>query len=305
MCTRLGRLGLLSFLMSLGLATPAAAFCRLTTESPSAGEGRQGTCNTSGIELAWKQQCISYTLVPHDELIALGLNAVRDTIDASFASWTVLRCTEDKQPIVLGQTVELGSCSYAEYNRFGPNANTIAFARDWESRGNDFVPEAYALTLVWHNPQSGEILDADIQMNLNRGPFVICGERCEGDQVDLQNVLTHEAGHLLGLAHSDDMSATMYGDAPSGQISKRKLHLDDVEGFCDAYVALDSAECGPSDFAPRRGFSPTCAQPDESTSCSVSHVAVSGRPWASAGALAPFLAALAWRALCRGGRRRG
>jgi len=297
MCTRLG---LLSFLLSIGLATPAAAFCRLTTESPSASQGLQTTCYTNGIELAWKQQCISYTLVPHDELIPLGLHAVRDTVERSFGSWMALRCSDEDQPIFLGQTVELGSCSYAEYNRFGPNANTVAFARDWESRGNDFVPEAYALTLVWHNPETGEIIDADIQVNLNHGPIAICEEACEPNQVDLQNVLTHEVGHFLGLAHSDKKEAAMYGEARMGEVSKRLLQVDDAAGMCDAYGTLESPDCDPADFAPRRGFSPYCGQSPESTTCVVSRGPVLGTDSGRIGPLAPCLGVLALLALYRG-----
>jgi len=295
MCTPLG---LLSFVLSIGLATRAAAYCRLTTESPSASEGRQTAC-AEGTFLVWKQQCISYTLVPHDELIPLGLLAVRDTVDASFASWTALRCSDVNQPIVLGQTVELGECHYAEYNRFGPNANTVAFARDWESRGSDFVPEAYALTLVSYNPDTGEILDADIQVNLNRGPIAICGEECEPHQIDLQNVLTHEVGHFLGLAHSQYDTATMFGDAPIGQTSKRTLDPDDADGMCNAYGELPSPECRPTDFAPRRGFSPICSQPKESSACTVAGGRVFGGEPGRAAGLAPCMAGLALLALYR------
>jgi hypothetical protein len=302
-------LGLLSFVLSIGLALPAAAYCRLTTESPSSGEGPQTACTEEGLYLVWKQQCISYTLVPHPDLLTdrMPLHAVRDTIDASFGSWSALRCLNNVQPMVLGQTVELGECSYAEYNRFGPNANTIAFARDWESRGRDFVPEAYALTLVWHNPDTGEILDADIQINMNKGQLAICEEdACGSDQIDLQNVLTHEAGHFLGLAHSMEMTATMYGDAPLGETDKRQLETDDVDGLCVSYSALPAPECIPADFAPRRGFSPLCAQPMESSTCLV-RGPVSGGQAGRLDALAPYIGVLVLIALAgraRGRRRR-
>ena len=265
------RLGLLSVLWSIGLATPAAAYCRLTTESPSTAErGGPSGCTTAGEYLLWQQRCISYTLVPNEQL-GLDLEAVRDTIEASFATWMAVQCDSSLRllPIVAGQTDELGECSIAEYNRFGPNANTVVFASDWESRGRDFVPEAYGLTLVWHDPQTGQILDADIQINLNRGDIVICGgETCE-NQVDLQNVLTHEAGHFLGLAHSENKHAAMYGDAPLGQTTKRLLTLDDVEGICAAYGMLPTPVCERHDYAPRRGFTPECARPMESSGCTI------------------------------------
>lgn len=268
------RLGLLSFLISIGLATPAAAFCRLTTRSPSTSQGGSaGGCTTAGVPLEWRQRCISYTLVPSAAL-GLDLVAVRDTLEASFGTWMAQRCQGDAErlPIVLGQTEELGRCTHAEYNRFGPNANTVVFVSDWESRGADYVREAYGLTLVWHDPDTGEILDADIQINLNRGEIALCAASgCESSRaIDLQNVLTHEVGHFLGLAHSAEHDATMYGDADFGETSKRTLHPDDAAGICEIYGALTAPpECERADFAPRRGFTAECARPMESTSCAV------------------------------------
>jgi hypothetical protein len=75
-------------------------------------------------------------------------------------------------PITFGQTEDLGACDQAEYNRFGPNANTVAFVSDWGARGSDYVADAYGVTLVWHNPDTGEILDADIHVNLSREDVV-------------------------------------------------------------------------------------------------------------------------------------
>jgi hypothetical protein len=268
------RVGLLSFLaavtLGLSLASPAAAYCRLTTKSPSASEGRpppMGCIDDGGVPLAWQRRCISYTVVPSERL-GIGLDDVRAVIDRSFSAWMDVQCAGQPVPVMLGQTEQLGECSFAEYNRFGPNANTIAFASDWATRGADFLPEAYGLTLVWHNPDTGEILDADIQINLSHGePVAICGDTCDAANIDLQNVLTHEAGHFLGLAHSPDKAATMYGDAEIAELTKRDLELDDVRGICAIYGSEPMPACEPPDYAPRRGFSAECARPMPSSTC--------------------------------------
>jgi hypothetical protein len=299
----LSRVGLLSFLagISLGLsvASPAAAYCRLTTKSPSSSEGSVTTgCVEEGIELAWRRLCISYTLVPSSEL-DLGIEELRAVIDRSFATWMQARCAGEPLPVVLGQTEPLGECSFAEYNRFGPNANTVAFATDWGSRGKDFVAEAYGLTLVWHNPSTGEILDADIQINLEHTePVAICGSmRCDVASIDLQNVLTHEAGHFLGLAHSPDRDATMFGDAMVAEIIKRDLSADDENGICAIYGGETMPVCEPADYAPRRGFSAKCARPMASSTCA----ARPGR--ASRGVLAAAALAVLGLGLLARGRR--
>jgi MYXO-CTERM domain-containing protein len=53
--------------------------------------------------------------------------------------------------------------------------------------------------------------------------------------IDVQNTVTHEAGHTLGLAHSTDSTATMAASAPAGEIAKRSLHPDDLQGICAIY----------------------------------------------------------------------
>lgn len=282
------RLSLIALFASFIAAAPAAAYCRLTTESPSTSDApRASGCFEPGIKLAWKQRCVSYTVVPSTEL-DLDLDEVRATVERSFQSWMDVSCPEPAGPlpITFGQTEEVGACDLGEYNRFGPNANTIAFISDWESRGRDYVDDAYGVTLVWHNPNTGEILDADIHINLTLEPVEICGEQCDGRYVDLENVVTHEVGHFLGLAHSEFPDATMYRDAPVAQVAKRSLWTDDVDGACAIYGEQSPMMCEEKDYAPRRGFTKECSKPMESSSCALRSGPV-GR-----GALAAFMLSL-------------
>ena len=52
---------------------------------------------------------------------------------------------------------------------------------------------------------------------------------------DVQNVMTHEFGHMLGLGHSEFTEATMYEASAMGEIKKRDLHQDDLNGFNALY----------------------------------------------------------------------
>jgi len=253
-------------LLILLVAADAQAFCRLTTAEPSAG----GACSTQGRGLAWQRQCISYTVVPR-ERSGLDLEQIRDTIDESFEQWTEVRCGSEPLPIELGQTEKLGACTQAEYNQYGPNANTIMFLSEWE--GEDFPREAFGLTLVWHDPQTGEIFDADMQLNETIAPIAICDEGCSGDVVDLANVVTHEAGHFLGLGHSNVISATMSANALLGETAKRSLEGDDHNGVCSIYGRSAEPVCDGGDFAPDRGFTALCGdQEPEGSSCAAGAV---------------------------------
>ncbi|HZZ86095.1 MAG TPA: matrixin family metalloprotease [Anaeromyxobacteraceae bacterium] len=56
--------------------------------------------------------------------------------------------------------------------------------------------------------------------------------------MDVQNTVTHELGHVLGLAHPPDHPEdTMAATAAPGETSKRVLAADDVEGICSVYPA--------------------------------------------------------------------
>lgn len=243
-------------LLCLSLLSPAgaAAYCRLTTEMPVPGE----VCAEGGTGLFWERQCISYTLVPR----AQGeppLEDLRAAVDRSFGTWADVSCGGEPLALSVRQTTNVGSCDKPEYNSTGPNANSIMFLNDWAERGLE--PRAFGLTLVWHDPRSGRIYDADMQINETLGDLTICDQvRCAG-QVDVENVVTHEAGHFLGLGHSTVAGAAMSSRAAIGETTKRELGDDDREGVCSIYGDYTAPECVASDYTPDRGWVAACWDP--------------------------------------------
>jgi MYXO-CTERM domain-containing protein len=273
------------------LANEASAYCRLTTADPSAA----GFCSTEGRGLAWDRQCISYTVVPRAGG-DLSLEVIRDVIDESFDQWLDVDCSSGKLPIMLGQTAQLGMCTTAQYNRYGPNANTIMFLDTWE--GEDFPPEAFGLTLVWHDPKTGKIFDADMQLNETIAPIVVCGENNCNRDVDLANVVTHEAGHFLGLGHSNVIGATMSANAQLDETSKRSLEQDDREGICSIYGREPRPECNEQagDFSPDRGFTQYCGSDEiESSGCACSTPRATHSPSGALVLAGAACALVAWR----------
>ncbi len=90
-----------------------------------------------------------------------------------------------------------------------------------------------ALTPVWFG-SSGAIQDADILFNGSGFDFTTSAQF---GRFDVQDVGTHELGHLLGLDHSGWASATMYPYVDTSVILHRSLSQDDVLGLRDAYPA--------------------------------------------------------------------
>jgi hypothetical protein len=286
-----------ALLLLSGQPGTALAWCQL-----KAGESVAGSvCSEGGIPLAWEQRCISYAVLP-SERPDLPPEDALEAIDASFDSWTRVRCDGVPLDLQVERLKDFSQCSVPQHNPDGPNLNSIAFVTDWLERYNP--QEAFALTSVWHDKTTGEILDVDMELNEDPeladllGEFGICpdesveaepGEspRCAlPDLVDIQNVVTHEAGHVLGLGHSVDPDSVMRYQAETGDLSKRTLAPDDREAICAVYPPGSlPEEC---DWTPRGGLTLKCYERKQTVGCGC---AIAGRgpghdrPWALAALL--------------------
>jgi len=181
---------------------------------------------------------------------------VIEVFERSFRTWTEVSCDGRSVGFMVQRREERSSCTTPEFATSGGNSNSMAFVDDWLDRGH--AAGAFALTTTWFSTATGEILDADMELNQERFEFARCPEEgCVDGRVDLQDTVTHELGHFFGLAHSpDDREATMWACADEGDVLKRDLAPDDIEGLCAVYPdgSLD-AEC---EFDPRGGFDPRC-----------------------------------------------
>ncbi len=100
-----------------------------------------------------------------------------------------------------------------------------------------------ALTTTTYSVRTGAIYDADIELNGADWLFTTissppCKEGAEAVTcvaTDVQNTLTHEIGHAVGLDHVDVEGSTMEPTAPIGQITKRLIDFGSKEGFCTTY----------------------------------------------------------------------
>ena len=108
----------------------------------------------------------------------------------------------------------------------------------------DYASGTLAITTTTYNSQTGRLYDADLEMNATVHLFTtVDSPPCDGPDLptcvstDVQNTVTHELGHALGLDHSPDPRSTMYAGAERGETSKRVLDDGSVEFVCTTYPA--------------------------------------------------------------------
>lgn len=224
----------------------ARAYCQLTTDS-----NQPGMCIDTGMPLYWECGNIDYAVCPR-ERDDLSFDDIVDAIETSFQSWEDVEC--EGEPLGLEFLLDDDPKDCDEHFRlkkdpdhdFSPDENLFVFVEDWENYGYD--PSAFALTSVWHNTTTGVIVGVDVELNETIGRFGICGidpKRCRG-VADIQNVVTHEIGHVLGLGHTDDEDAVMFAESKLGDTKKRTLKEDDIEGICEIYLDEPVSFCSNS-----------------------------------------------------------
>ena len=111
------------------------------------------------------------------------------------------------------------------------NENVVTYIEhDWQGKST-----TQAITLLTFGCADGVILDADIVVNADDFNFTTHPGEDHERRRDLQNVLTHEAGHFVGFAHSPDPTSTMFATVTADETQKRDLTDMDVAGMCQAY----------------------------------------------------------------------
>jgi hypothetical protein len=108
----------------------------------------------------------------------------------------------------------------------------------WQSEPGSWThpSKVLALTSIILESNTGRIVDTDIELNDEEFTFSTSNTDV---QIDIQNTITHELGHVVGLDHSPIHDSTMYSHAPTGETKKRTLSSDDIEGVCAIYPIDD------------------------------------------------------------------
>jgi hypothetical protein len=278
----------------LFVAGRAGAYVRYTSES--------------GKMFRWPQTCVPTTTYPDDLLAMMSIDEIVGAVDASAVAWSrgADACTY--------MDITVSSSTDATPRATNDGRNNIIFrATDWckltamGTCDSTFVydPAALALTSVSASTSSGIIRDADIEVNAFHFMWadLVAHPDLRGNGQpyhDLQNAVTHEMGHLIGLDHTcyfrapialdntgapitdcasasaEVLETTMFPSANPGDVDKRTLAPDDQQAVCEIYPAAeDPMTCAPA------------APPEEGcSSC-----AVGGAPASAVGIICGLIAA--------------
>jgi MYXO-CTERM domain-containing protein len=226
-------------------------------------------------------------------------------------------------------TIDVSLSSAAAPSAIADMKSSLIFRhQDWCSPTDtpwtcSYDPSALAITSVFVQRSTGRIQEADIEVNdrwfgwtdLDLFPQ-------DTTKQDLQNALTHEMGHLIGLDHTcytagtnttrpkdnngnpvpdcanappEVQATTMFASAKPGDVSKRTLEADDKQAVCDVYpLANDPAYCPAATAA--------AVEPSKPFGCAVAPAEGTTGARATAGLLTLAATALVLRRRQRAGR---
>lgn len=187
-------------------AMPLAASTRLTY-----------TIGNNAVPVVWPSSAfpIPYEI---DSRVMSALPNATTVIERAFDAWAG----------VPDSNISFRSLGVANGLRAGKDgANTISLADDLFKGQN-----AIAMTTNWYDT-TGKLTEADIQID----------STLVSSDFNMQQALTHEIGHLLGLDHSAVLSSIMYPFVPRGTDAP-VLDSDDRVAISTIYPKIDPANVG-------------------------------------------------------------
>jgi len=240
-------------------ASSAGAWCRTTTCDVDDSKGvctrDADNCATSGKPLFWPGECAWFGVQKDGSPKRhITYETLHSAVTNAFGKWSKANCNPGNPSFSMTDTDLLYGpveCTNHEFHTDACNASAWMFRdTDWPYVGSTTT---IALTTLSVEISSGRIFDADVEIN-SWGTNITTSDVNVG--ADLESVVTHEAGHFLGLAHSAVTTATMYFTYNPSSIAIRTLSPDDQAGMCAAYPPGPAPTCGEPE--PLFGFSTSC-----------------------------------------------
>lgn len=230
----------------------------------SAGTARAyvRTRTEAGVAMKWDHRLIPLQIFTGSPTYALDADLITRAGVAAAEPWShdTLACSALTLAVTANPAVE---------DVVAPDRkNRVIFRRNtWCRNTTDtrymkcYERSALAITSVWAETTTGRIIDADVEVNAVNYTWADLVEHPElfneNNMQDLQNALTHEFGHVIGLDHtcatdnpddqghavpqscataSDEIKeTTMAAIVQPGDTARRTLADDDKRGACEIY----------------------------------------------------------------------
>ncbi len=159
--------------------------------------------------------------------IPAGVVNAETAISNAFQAWEA--ASKGKVDFIQGTPTTLKAAKY-------DGQNIVAW-------GNVRYGQAIAVAYTWYDPETGHVVEVDTILSSKlawrftsvSNPDAVCGDFC---CYDVQNILTHEIGHWVGLDDlydAADKDLTMYGYGAKGELKKDTLASGDVLGIDAIY----------------------------------------------------------------------
>ena len=174
--------------------------------------------NDHGASLFWRQMPIQFAINP-DNPFGLTEDEVEDAVLTAAESWETV-----------GAAIEFEYLGFTDVQEMGYDGDNVVYFTELWDEGDSKA----AMTYNW-TTEDGAIVSFDVGINAESWEWTID----EGQPImDIENVMAHEFGHVLGIGHSaiDDL-ATMWESTEPGELMKRSLRPDDENGLYANYGA--------------------------------------------------------------------
>ena len=229
-----------------------------------------------GVQVWWGSPCITMGLYLGAPPPSMKADAYWNASQLAARTWSQgdIACT--------GLSITMARQAESSADIGLDQKNVILFRTDVWCRpdsstdpGACYAANALAITTVFKNKTTGEIVDADMEINAVNFAWADLAadpSQADGRTADFQNTLTHELGHVIGLAHNcytanDGPSplfdntgnpevlcggadtpatvydATMYPAVALTDTERRTLSSDEVQAACDIYPSSQGT-CG-------------------------------------------------------------
>jgi predicted Zn-dependent protease len=174
------------------------------------------------VQVRWDAFPVRYRINATTGANITGSRSLTQVMEAAFAAWSGV--TTASISFASDGAATGGHSSNDEINMVRANLTSGEYAT--------IAGSALGVALsTWDD--TGVRTDVDILFNPDT--LYSTDDTTPADRIDLQSVAAHEVGHMLGLDHSNILSATMFPTIGNGLSYARVLSMDDVAGISAIY----------------------------------------------------------------------